>query len=163
MAIFKQDTITLKPLTHVLNLADQKQVKVVLPTDFSPPDGIEVYYQPTVVNWFHDDIYHIHALPGVSHTLKDATLQTDLMHQLFGNKKVKVLIDLRDVVPMEYAARKHYGTEEGKRNNGYTAVVTSSAFTRAMANFLLGSFKSSLKTKMFLNVEDAVKWLHKKG
>ncbi len=144
-----------------MKTAQEQPLAVKFPTDFSPPDGIEVHYQKTVINWYWNDIYHIHALSDVEHTLEDAKMQTDLMKELFGDKKVQVLLDIRDIVPMAYDARKHYGTKEGKRNNGSTAVLVKSAFTKAVANFLLGAFRSSVKTKMFLSVDDAVIWLNK--
>jgi hypothetical protein len=130
------------------------------PIDFYPPDGVKVHPQKSVINWFANDIYHIHALSEIEHTLEDAKLQCMLMEELFGETKVKVLIDLRTGATLTYAARKHYGTEEGKKNNGYTAVLVNSAFTRVVANFLVGSFKSSLQTKLFREVDDAVKWLN---
>lgn len=144
-----------------MKTVEEQPIVAKFPTDFSPPEGVEVYHHRTVINWYWNDIYHIHALSDVEHKLEDAKRQTDLMKELFGDEKVQVLLDIRDIVPMAYDARKHYGTEEGKWNNGSTAVLVKSAFTKAVANFLLGAFRRSVKTKMFLSVDDAVIWLNK--
>jgi hypothetical protein len=133
-----------------------------LPNDFSPPEGVEIHSQKTVINWYYNDIYHIYTIPDVEHTLEDAKMQTDLMKDLFGDEKVNVLLDIRSSQPLAFEARKHYGSEEGKRNNAYIAVIVSSAFNKALGNFLIGIFKSSLKTKLFLNVEDGISWFNAK-
>ena len=129
------------------------------PLDFSPPKEVKIYPQKTVINWYFNETYHIYALPDIEHKLEDAKMQIDLMKQLFGNEKVNIILDLRDSHSLAYEARKYYSTEEGLQNTIYTAILVNSAFNKALGNFMMGVFKSSLKSKLFLSVEDAVEWL----
>ncbi|MFT6921246.1 MAG: tRNA splicing endonuclease [Crocinitomicaceae bacterium] len=146
-----------------LNITAKRPLMTQLPSDFSPPVGVKVYRQRSVINWYDNNIYHIYALPEVEHTLEDAKMQIDLVKKLFGDEKVKVLLDLRKASPISYNARKYYGTEEGNGNFVRTSVLVNSSFNKVLANFFMGTIKKSLKTKMFLSVEEAVFWLNRKG
>lgn len=131
------------------------------PEDFSPPEGVKTYQSTSVVNWYHNGIFHIYALPNVEHTLEEAQKQIILVKELVKNEKVSLLLDIRNTLPIPADARNFYGTPEVKSVVKQTAVLISSPFNKVIANFYLGVFNSSTKTKTFTSMSKSISWLNK--
>lgn len=129
------------------------------PKDFSPPNDAKVYYERSVVNWFEGDIYNIYALPDIEHTLEDATKQMQFIKAEKGDAKVDIILDIRSAPPIGIEARNYYGSQEAMMNLRKRAVIINSVFSKVIANFYLGVFKSSSNSKVFTNIEDAKRWI----
>ena len=128
------------------------------PDDFKPPQNLETFSTESGVIWLHDGILFIQTNPSIEHDIDQAKKGNELIAQILNDKKVPMILDLRDSIPINKEVRDFYGTDEGLKNcNSFTFIVDS-AFNRVIANFFMGFKKLPIPIQMFSNVKEAIEW-----
>ncbi len=77
-----------------------------------------------------------------------------------GKKKVRVVIDIRNVETVSREARLVYAGEHTFSVQRATVLLTDSTISRVVANFVMGFHKPLSPTRMFTDVDGAVEWLN---
>lgn len=89
--------------------------------------------------------------------LEDALAATGAMAQLTGGRRSPLLVDARDIGPMDRRAR----TEFARRGDLVSAValLVRTPLSRVMGNFFLGVAKPMAPTRLFDDEAAALDWL----
>ncbi len=95
-------------------------------------------------------------VPGAHCDLALAQTIDDEIHAL-GHGRVLLLVDLREGVEFDRAAREYFMDQ----NPHYRAValVADNAAARMLANFFLGLKRGAIPLRMFASDTDAITWL----
>ncbi len=98
-------------------------------------------------------------LPGTHETLASALQNAAARDALTGGRRLPILVDSRNLVGMDRAARLHYAGLEAVKSVSAAALVITSAFGRALGNFYLNLNKPLVPTRMFTSEDEALAWL----
>lgn len=104
-----------------------------------------------------DGIVHLVWAPRVAITLEDALAAIEAMAQLTGGRRGPLLVDTRDVGPMDRRAR----TEFAGRGDLVSAValIVETPLSRMMGSFFLSVAKPMAPTRLFDDEATALAWL----
>ena len=119
---------------------------------------MSVITRPKFRMWLRPDgIVHLVWAPRVGIALEDARAATEAMTQLTGGRRSPLLVDTREVGPMDRPAR----TELSRRGDLVTAValIVGTPLSRMMGNFFLSVAKPMAPTRLFDEEATALDWL----
>lgn len=92
-------------------------------------------------------------------TLEDARENTRAYDEIAAGEKRLLLVDMAVPYSTGPGVREYYATPEAGRCVKALAMVTPSSTTRIVGNFFLSLNRPPYPTRLFTNVDDAVKWL----
>jgi len=106
-----------------------------------------------------DDVIHCDCLPGITHTKVDAERLLASMWELSEHRRLRVLVDMRDIKAVERAARVHLSGPDAARNAHAVALMVGSPLSRAIGNFFIGLNRPLVPCRMFTVEAEALIWL----
>lgn len=93
------------------------------------------------------------------HTLAAAKENTAINLKIAGGIRRPFLIDMSNVKSMSREARVYYAGNEPLKAITAVAILTNSNVGKMVANFFIGLTQQLMPTKMFTDVNEAIKWL----
>lgn len=114
--------------------------------------------RPKFRMWLRPDgVVHLVWAPGVVIAIEDARAAIEAMAQLTGGQQRPLLVDVREVGPMERATR----TEFTRRGDMVSAIalLVGTPLSRLMGNFFLSVSKPTAPTRLFDDEASALAWL----
>lgn len=93
-------------------------------------------------------------------TQADARHHMEVMRELTQGRRVKVLVDARNIRSQDREARAIYASEESRLYTSSCALLVGSPVSRVLGSFFLGFNKPLYPTKMFTSDTEALEWLN---
>jgi len=122
----------------------------------------EVFKTRTASIWLGDDgIIRKIFLENAEETLKDALESGEVIKKLSPEKKRPLLVDFTPVRSMDAEARAYYSGETVGTLIAAVGGITKSRIGKVIGNFFMGFNRPPTPGRLFLNEEDALKWLKK--
>jgi hypothetical protein len=108
-----------------------------------------------------DGIIHVTSLPGTDQTygLADAKEFVAALTRLAGERRVPVLVKMKEVRQVDREARRYFAGEEPAKVTLAAALLVDSVISRVIGNFFLGYNKTLFPAKLFGTEHDAIDWL----
>ena len=104
-------------------------------------------------------ILWIKTLPQAYYTLADAQKNVAIMHQLAGDQKRPVLVEMKEIKGMAGDARAYSAGDAVVSITSALAMVIGSPLGKVLGNLWLGINKPSFPTRMFNSETEALAWL----
>lgn len=134
--------------------------KIELKTFLNPKDGVEVHTALTSRIWKEDDgIVRIVSNEDTESTISTVKEELEIFKKLGGGKKILIIGDATGVVRMTKEARDFVSSEEAGKVVGKMAGLSHSTTGKLISNFVIKVHKPKVPTKMFSDVDTAIKWL----
>ena len=110
--------------------------------------------------WVDDEgIGHVVFLPNTRITLEAAKEYIAACAKQGQGRKLPVLVDLRNVISAERAARQFLAGEEVAKITKCSAVIVGSPLSKMFGNFFIGLNRPPFPTKLFTSEIEAIAWL----
>ncbi len=106
-----------------------------------------------------DGIVRTVVKPGAEITIKEAIENTELVRSVSRDSIRPLLVDTRNIRSISKEARDHFAMKGRKGGVNSIAMLTSSSVSKIIGNFFLGLNKPTVPTRLFLQENEAVKWL----
>jgi hypothetical protein len=117
-----------------------------------------VITRPKFRMWLRPDgIVHLVWAQRSTVTLEDAIAATEVMAQLTGGRRSPLLVDTRDLGPMDRPARSEFALRGDLVSA--VALVIDTPLSRMMGNFFLAVSKPVAPTRLFDDDASALAWL----
>lgn len=108
-----------------------------------------------------DHIVQIECAVNSTLSLDDAKLSTRMVGELINGTPLPLLCDLTNVVKMSQECRQHFAGPEHAAVFTKCALIITNPISKIIGNFFLGANKSLHPTRLFTDIDEAVKWLKK--
>lgn len=109
--------------------------------------------------WFENGIVHIVYKPGCVLNINNIKPIVEDRIKVSNGRISPILIDLRNVVTSDNAARSYLATPEAERYLNAGAMLITNEIQRLLMNLYLRIDKPNLPAKVFTNKEKALEWL----
>ena len=106
-----------------------------------------------------EDILHIKFAKGTYIDIEDAINHYAVCNRLAGDRKVLVLIDIRENFTVTDEARKYAASEHALKPRIATAIVTKNHATILAVNLFIKINRPVKPMKLFSSKEKGLKWL----
>lgn len=91
--------------------------------------------------------------------LADAQQNVAAIFDLAGQRRTRVLVDMRGVRSQSREARLYFAGQEAERVTAAVALLIGSPVSRVLANFFMHITPQRIPTALFTNEAAAVRWL----
>ena len=107
-----------------------------------------------------DGLVHVQNRPG-DHELHHARAYVDYIHglRLERGRKLRVVVDIRDVRTMPSEVRELYGSDEHAADVVAVALVIDGGVSRVIGNFAMRLVRTRVPQRLFNTIAEAVEWL----
>jgi len=117
-----------------------------------------VVARPKFRIWLRPDgIVQLVWVPRVEMALEDAVAATEAMAELTGGRRSPLLVDTRDIGPLDRSARLEF-VRRGDLVSA-VALIVDTPLSRMLGNFFLSVSKPMAPTRLFQDEASAVAWL----
>jgi len=106
-----------------------------------------------------NDILFTEFLPKTHLTIEDAKEIVKARIRYSDGATYNVIVDLTNVVKVEFAVRKYLASHDGYEGIEKLAIIAKSRLSRMMANFFLKLDRPVKPTMAFTSIEKAQMWL----
>ena len=110
-----------------------------------------------------DGVVHIVGLPDSTQTIDEARANVRAVARLTGARRRPLLVDMRAVKYLDRGARDYYAGDEAMALATALAVLVDSSLTRLLANMVLATTRTTVPTKTFTGLPEALTWLRRSG
>jgi hypothetical protein len=119
----------------------------------------EIHTRTSVVHLDEQNIVRVTILPGVEETLADAQATATAANNLADQRRLPLVVDMREMKSQTRDARQYYGSPAVMRATTAVALLVESRVSMVVANFFITVTKTSVPTKIFTNEADALAWV----
>lgn len=106
-----------------------------------------------------DGIARTKVKPNAEIFIQDAKENTALIETFYNNKKLPLIVDMRDIKSVSSEAREHFTLNGRDSVVAAFAMLTSSSLSRMIGNFFLSFHKPKVPVKLFIREDKAIEWL----
>ncbi|MGZ4056596.1 MAG: DUF7793 family protein [Bacteroidia bacterium] len=125
----------------------------------TPPENTEIHESIGGTWWIKNDIlYSVGKKNAPKPTPEEAEKELELFKKIVGNKKICMILDISTAKPSSREERDRAAVELEKLVKAM-AMVTTSPFSRMVANLFFGLKPPSYPVKMCSSVEEAEEWI----
>lgn len=112
--------------------------------------------------WMGDDgIVHTRVKPDSEIFLKDAKENTDAVASFYKDKKLLLMVDIRQIRSISHDARAHFSLQRRDSTVKAFALLLSSAASRLIGNFFISFNNPAVPVRLFTEEVKAIEWLNK--
>jgi len=111
--------------------------------------------------FIEDDILIMRAKPDADFSLAASIELVEVRKEIQSGKKMKVLMDIRDMFQVSKESREYGARKEVSRLSSAMAILAGKSLTATMVgNFYIRFNKPAVPTKIFKKETNAIKWLN---
>ncbi|HAE31878.1 MAG TPA: hypothetical protein DCF89_12245 [Flavobacteriales bacterium] len=132
-----------------------------LPADFRPDSNVEIHKMDSSFVWSEDNIFFIHSMPDIDHTLEHAKRQFEFYRNTYLSEirpKLPMICDVRIARPIKKEVRDFYSSKFVGGHTTRFAFLVDSPVSMVIANFFISVQKLSVPVRMFTKPNDAIIW-----